>query len=76
MTISRLAATGAIVLNVPMIFAASIMPVGAIVLSVILLAAIGAALGAVTGWAISTQPETALAAATPVAPAGTERIAA
>ncbi len=76
MTISRLAATGAIVLNVPIIFAASIMPVSAIVLSVILLAAIGAALGAVTGWAISTQPETAPAAATRKAHASTERIAA
>ncbi len=76
MTISRLAATGAIALNVPMIFVVSILPVGAIVLSVILLAAIGAVLGAVTGWAISTQPEPALAAATPVAPAGTDRIAA
>ena len=76
MAISRLAATGAIVLKVPMIFGASILPVGAIVLSVILLAALGAALGAVTGWAISPQPETALAAETPVAPAGTERIAA
>ena len=31
MTISRLAAAGAIVLNVPMIFAASILPVGAVV---------------------------------------------
>ena len=59
MTISRLAAAGAIVLNVPMIFAASILPVGAVALSVVLLAAIGAALGAVTAWAISTQPEPA-----------------
>ena len=59
MTISRSAAAGAIVLNVPMIFAASILPVGAVALSVVLLAAIGAALGAVTAWAISTQPEPA-----------------
>jgi hypothetical protein len=76
MTISRLAAAGAIVLNVPMIFAASILPVGAVALSVVLLAAIGAALGAVTAWAISTQPEPAPAAATPMAPARAERIAA
>ena len=76
MTISRLAAAGAIVLNVPMIFAASILPVGAVALSVVLLAAIGAALGAVTAWAISTQPEPAHATATPVASAGAERIAA
>jgi membrane protein YqaA with SNARE-associated domain len=76
MTISRLAAVGAIVLNVPMIFAASILSVGAVVLSVVLLATIGAALGAVTGWATATQLETAVADATPVAPAGAERIAA
>ncbi len=76
MTNSRLAAAGAIVLNVPMIFAASILSVAAIVLSVVLLSSIGAALGAVTAWAISPQPETAPAAATPVTPAGAERIAA
>ena len=76
MTISRLAATGAIVLNVPMIFAASIVPVSTVALSVVLLSAIGAALGAVTGWAISTRPETTLTAETQAAPANTERIAA
>jgi hypothetical protein len=76
MTITRPAAAGAIVLNLPMIFAAPILSVGAGALSVILLAVIGAALGAVTAWAISTQPEPAPAAATPVAPTGAERIAA
>ena len=76
MTIPRLAAAGAIVLNVPMIFAASILSVAAVALSVTLLAAIGAALGAVTAWAISTQPETAPTAETPVAPTDAERIAA
>jgi hypothetical protein len=76
MTNSRLAAAGAIVLNLPMIFAASTLSVAAATLSVVLLAAIGAALGAVTAWAISTQPEPVPAAATPVAPTGAERIAA
>lgn len=76
MTIFPLAAAGAIVLNVPMIFAASVLSVGALALSVVLLAAIGAALGAVTAWAISMQPETAAADTTPLAPAGAERIAA
>jgi membrane protein YqaA with SNARE-associated domain len=76
MTTFRLATAGAIVLNLPMIFAAATLPVAAATLSMVLLAAIGAALGAVTAWAISTQPEPVPAAATPVAPNDAERIAA
>jgi membrane protein YqaA with SNARE-associated domain len=76
MTIHHLAAAGAIVLNAPIMFAASALSVGALAVSVVLLAAIGAALGAITAWAISTQPETVAADTTTLAPARAERIAA
>jgi membrane protein YqaA with SNARE-associated domain len=53
MTISRLAITGAIVLNIPTLFATAALPATAVVISALVLATVGAALGAVTGWAIA-----------------------
>jgi membrane protein YqaA with SNARE-associated domain len=63
MTATRLAVAGALVLNIPTIFAATVLSAGAIVISAIVLAAIGAALGAVTGWAIAAPAEPAVVAA-------------
>ena len=57
MTATRLAIAGALILNIPAIFAATTLSAGAILISVVVLAAIGAALGAVTGWAIATPAE-------------------
>lgn len=65
MTATRLAVAGALVLNIPTLFAATVLSSGAIVISALLLAAIGAALGAVTGWAIATPAEQAAVAAAP-----------
>ncbi len=75
MTINRLALAGALVLNIPTIFAASVLPAGAVVISALVLAAIGASLGAVTGWAIAA-PSGARATAAERSPAYAERLAA
>ena len=75
MNTSRLALAGAIVLNIPTIFAATVLPAGAVVISAIVLAALGAAIGAVTGWAIAAQAGEP-ATVTVAAPARTERLAA
>ncbi len=75
MTATRLAIAGALVLNIPTIFAASALPAGAVVISALVLAAIGAALGAVTAWAIAA-PSAALASAVESSPAHAERLAA
>ncbi|HEY3766736.1 MAG TPA: hypothetical protein VGL44_16350 [Gaiellales bacterium] len=61
MTITRFAIAGAIVLNIPTIFAATALSAGALVTSAIVLAAIGAALGAVTAWAVATPAATRVA---------------
>jgi hypothetical protein len=73
MTATRLAVAGALVLNIPTISAASALPAGAVVISALVLAAIGAALGAVTGWAIAAPSAVAAAES---APAYAERLAA
>jgi hypothetical protein len=65
MTPTRLAVAGALVLNIPTILAAGVLSAGAIVISTLVLAAIGAALGAVTGWAITSPAAPATAAAAP-----------
>ena len=75
MTISRLAIIGAIALNIPTIFAATALPAGAIVISVLVLAAVGASIGAVTGWAIA-RPAAEPVARDVAAPARAERLAA
>ena len=46
MTATRLAIAGALLLNIPTIFAATALSAGAILISVLVLAAIGAALAA------------------------------
>jgi len=73
MTATRLAVAGALALNIPTIFAASALSAGAVVISALVLAAIGAALGAVTGWAIAAPSAVAAAES---APAYAERLAA
>ena len=65
MTATRLAVAGALVLNIPTLFAATVLSTGAIVISALVLAAVGAALGAVTGWAIATPAEREAVAALP-----------
>jgi membrane protein YqaA with SNARE-associated domain len=72
MTANRLAIAGALALNIPTIFAATAISAGAVVVMAVALAALGAALGAVTGWAIATPAEQTAVA---VAPAQ-ERLAA
>jgi membrane protein YqaA with SNARE-associated domain len=65
MTITRLALAGALVLNIPTIVAAGVLSAGAIVVAALTLAAVGAALGAVTGWAIAAPAEQPAVAAAP-----------
>ncbi|MEP6642304.1 MAG: hypothetical protein ABJB93_10410 [Gaiellales bacterium] len=75
MTTTRLAVIGAAVLNVPTIFAATLLPAGAVAVSAAVLAATGAGLGAMLGWGISNRTDQP--AATPrVESADFERIAA
>jgi membrane protein YqaA with SNARE-associated domain len=75
MTTTRLAFIGAAVLNVPTIFAATLLPAGAIAISAAVLAATGAGLGAMLGWGISKRTDQPAATAR-FEPAGVERIAA
>jgi hypothetical protein len=74
MTVTRLAIAGAIVLNVPTLIAATALSPGALVLSALVLAAIGAALGAVTAWGTQSVRVTPPAVAAPRR--DTERLAA
>jgi hypothetical protein len=75
MTTTRLAVIGAAVLNVPTIFAATVLPAGAVAISAAVLAAAGAGLGTILGWGISHRSDQV--AATPQSePAGYERMAA
>jgi hypothetical protein len=59
MTVTRTAFTGALAINVPSIYWATLLPTGAVVIGILALAAIGALLGAFTGWAVVTgdRPE-------------------
>ena len=57
MTITRTTIAGALAINVPSIYWATLLPLGALVISVLALAGIGALLGASTGWAILTGDE-------------------
>ena len=75
MTTTRLAIIGAAALNVPTIVAATLLPAGAVALSAAVLAATGAALGALLGWGITKRTDH-VAAAPRSEPAEYERIAA
>jgi hypothetical protein len=75
MTTTRLALIGAAALNVPTIFAGTLLPAGAVAVSAAVLAASGAALGAILGWGITRRSDQV--AATPRSePAEYERMAA
>jgi hypothetical protein len=75
MTPTRLALIGAAALNVPTIFAGTLLPAGAVALSAAVLAASGAALGTILGWGITKRTDHV--AATPRSePAEYQRIAA
>jgi hypothetical protein len=76
MTISRFAIAGAAVLNVPTLVAASALPTSAVVLGAVFLAAAGAALGAITGWAIIGRIDAAVATPAIAEAATVQRIAA
>jgi hypothetical protein len=57
MTITRTALAGALAINVPSIYWATLLPTGAVVIGILALAAVGALLGAFTGWAVVTGDE-------------------
>src|SRR5690242_16410475 len=57
MTITRTALAGALAINVPSIYWATLLPTGAVVIGILALAAVGAMLGAFTGWAVVTGDE-------------------
>jgi hypothetical protein len=57
MTITRTALAGALAINVPSIYWATLLPAGAVVIGILALAAVGALLGAFTGWAVVTGDE-------------------
>jgi len=57
-TATRTAIGGALALNVPSVYAATVLPPDAVAISTAALAATGAALGAITGGAIAPQPST------------------
>jgi hypothetical protein len=75
MTTTRVAIIGAAALNVPTIFSSTVLPAGAVALSATVLAATGAALGAMLSWGISKRSDQ-VAAAPRSEPAGYERMAA
>jgi hypothetical protein len=54
MNITRTSLAGALAINVPSIYWATLLPTGAVVIGILALAAVGALLGAFTGWAIVT----------------------
>lgn len=58
MTATRTASGGALALNVPSVYAATVLPPEAAAISPIALGAIGATFGAITGGAIASQPST------------------
>jgi hypothetical protein len=57
MTITRTALAGALAINVPSVYWATLLPAGAVVIGILALAAIGALLGGFTGWAVLTGDE-------------------
>jgi hypothetical protein len=57
-TATRTAIGGALALNVPSVYAATVLPPDAVAISSVALAATGTALGAITGGAIAPQPST------------------
>jgi hypothetical protein len=57
MTITRTTIAGALAINVPSIYWATVLPTAALVISIVTLAGIGALLGAFTGWPIVTGDE-------------------
>jgi hypothetical protein len=76
MTITRFAVAGAIAATIPMLFAATTLSAGAVVISALVLGAIGAALGAVTAWAIESGAGAAVAVAATAPQHDAERLAA
>jgi hypothetical protein len=74
MTIPRLAIAGAIAFNIPTMFAAGALPAGALAIAAVGLAVIGAGLATITGWAITSRIDAAVAQARPAHVA--ERLAA
>jgi hypothetical protein len=56
-TITRTALAGALAINVPSIYWATLLPLGAVVIGLLALAVAGALLGAFTGWAVVTGDE-------------------
>jgi len=56
-TITRTTIAGALAINVPSIYWATVLPTAALVISIVTLAGIGALLGACTGWAVITGDE-------------------
>jgi hypothetical protein len=75
MTRTRLAIIGAAALNVPTIVSGSLLPAGAVALSAAVLAATGAALGAMLGWGVTNHADEVTATPRSEA-AGYERMAA
>jgi TPP-dependent 2-oxoacid decarboxylase len=57
-TATRTAIGGALALNGPGVYAATVLPPDAVAISTVALGAIGATLGAITGGAIASQPST------------------
>ena len=55
--LSRARGVGALAINVPSIYWATLLPTGALVIGILALAAVGALLGAFTGWAVATGDE-------------------
>ncbi len=76
MTITRFAIAGAIAATIPMLFAATTLSAGAVVISALVLTAIGAALGAVTAWAIASGAAAAVAVPAAAPQHNEERLAA
>jgi hypothetical protein len=61
MTVNQTAIVGAIALNVPTLAAAAFLPAVPLAVMAVALATLGAALGALVGWAIQPEPEVAVA---------------
>ena len=76
MTVTRLAVAGAILLNIPTLVAATALSAGAIVITALVLAMIGATLGAVTAWALEPAAAAAVPATVAAPRRDAERIAA
>jgi hypothetical protein len=56
-TITRTTIAGALAINVPSIYWATVLPTAALVTSIVTLAGVGALLGALTGYAVITGDE-------------------